>query len=84
MPPQGDVGQPTDQFTPFDAGSLPTVAVTCTLAFGSRVVWLGVLTETQIGSEIVTFTVPEMAGLAPAVAVIVTVNPVELSGPGAV
>jgi hypothetical protein len=81
--PQGDVEQLTDQFTPFDAGSLPTVAVTCTLAFGSRVVWPGVLTETQIGSEIVTFTVPEMAGLLTDVAVIVTVNPDELTGPGA-
>jgi hypothetical protein len=35
--PQGDTEQPTDQVTPFIAGSLPTVAVTCTLALGSRV-----------------------------------------------
>jgi hypothetical protein len=42
-----------------------------------------VLTETQIGSEIFTFTVPEMAGWLTDVAVIVTVNPDELTGPGA-
>jgi hypothetical protein len=34
-----------------------------------------VLTETQIGSEIATFTVPEIAGFLTDVAVIVTVYP---------
>jgi hypothetical protein len=48
------------------------------------VVWLGVLTETQIGSEIITFSVPEIAGLLTAVAVIVTVNPGDWDAPGAV
>jgi len=42
------------------------------------------LTETQIGSEIATFTVPEIAGFLTAVAVIVTVNPGELVGAEAV
>jgi hypothetical protein len=57
--------------------------VTCTLALGSRAAGAGVLTETQIGSEIFTFTVPETAGLLTDVALIVTVNPGELTGPGA-
>jgi hypothetical protein len=39
------------------------------------VAWAGVLTETEIGSEIVTCTVLEMARLLTAVAVIVTVDP---------
>jgi len=43
-----------------------------------------VLTETQIGSEIATFTVPELAGSLTAIAVIVTVYPDELTGPAAV
>jgi hypothetical protein len=82
--PQGDLGQLTDQLTPFDAGSFPTVAVTCTLAFGSKVAGAGVLTETQSGSEIFTFTVLKMAGLTTAIAVIVTVNPGDWDAPGAV
>jgi hypothetical protein len=35
--PQGDVPQLTDQVTPLLAASFPTVAVTCTLALGGRV-----------------------------------------------
>jgi len=82
--PQGGTLQLTDQVTPFDAGSLNTVAVTCSPAFGARVVWPGVVTETRIGSEIETFTAPEVAGLLTAVAVIVTVYPGESLGPAAV
>jgi hypothetical protein len=43
-----------------------------------------VLTETQIGSEIDTFTAPEMAGLLTSLAVIVTEYPDDSAGPAAV
>jgi hypothetical protein len=75
--------QLTAQATPLFAASFPTVAVTCTLTLGSRVVGLGVLTDTQIGSETFTFVVPEIAGLLTAAAVIVTANPGVLLAAGA-